>query len=338
MTLSLHDYDSHSSELFSQAYQTIHHLIPKAEIHHVGSTSIPGMGGKGMIDILIAIPDWSKKAALGQKLIDLGFTHVHKEINHRIFMSRVGETVKNDVHIHLTYIGSEEYQNILSFRNYLRSHPDEANRYADLKHLWLKQASGNRKIYTNSKNNYIASVLAKSSQPQILIEIKDNDFDPSFIAPPQSAYSTRHASRGILIHHGKLALLHVAADHYHKLPGGGMENNETPQEAFKREILEETGCDCQIDDESLNLVTHEWRGKWQLFQISHVFTAHVIGEPRKLTLTESEISRGFSLKWVPFAKIDSLLDQDSTTEYESQFITRRDRAIINHFRSLLTDK
>jgi len=162
MTISLHNYDTQAIELFTEAKEVLQQTLPDAEIHHVGSTAIPGMGGKGMIDILIAIPDWTKKAEAGEKLVNLGFSHVHKEIDSRIFMSRVGDTVKNDVHLHLTYIGSSAYTSFLSFRDYLRAHPEEAAEYMKQKIQWLKSASGHRQFYTASKNDYIASVLAKA--------------------------------------------------------------------------------------------------------------------------------------------------------------------------------
>ena len=167
MTISLHDYDQESVDLFNQAKEVLQKTLSDAEIHHVGSTSIPGMGGKGMIDILIAIPDWKTKAQDGQKLVELGFTHVHPEENGRIFMSRVGDTVKNDVHIHFTYIDSPDYVNMLAFRDYLRTHPEEAAEYMKQKHQWLRSASGHRQFYTASKNTYIASVLAKADPTRV---------------------------------------------------------------------------------------------------------------------------------------------------------------------------
>ena len=167
MTISLQDYDATSPQLFEEARGVLQNLLPDAEIHHVGSTGVPGMGGKGMIDILVAIPDWTKKAGAGEKLVKLGFAHVHKEINCRIFMSRVGETVRNDVHIHLTYIGSPDYTSFLAFRDYLRAHPDEAVEYMKQKIQWLRSASGHRQFYTSAKNSYIASVLAKADNTRV---------------------------------------------------------------------------------------------------------------------------------------------------------------------------
>ena len=63
-------------------------------------------------------------------------------------------------YIHLTYVGSSEYTDMLAFRDYLRSHSDEAENYQKQKHQWLKSASGHRQFYTASKNDYIARILS----------------------------------------------------------------------------------------------------------------------------------------------------------------------------------
>lgn len=336
MSLTLHNPDPNVAELFTEASDAIHSMIPEAEIHHVGSTSVKELGGKGIIDIMVAIPNWQHKDEAVQKFKDIGYEHIHKEVNSRIFLSRVGETVKNDVHIHLTYIGSSEYDSLLAFRNYLRNHPEEAQKYARLKREWLSSARGERKIYTNSKNAYIASVLDKAKEDEVIIEIKDQDWNPDYVTPKDNEFLTRKAARGILIDNGKIALLHVSKLNYHKLPGGGLENDETPVEAFKREILEETGCVCTIDDENSRLVTLEWRGKWKLFQISYVFSARVVGTQKNLRLTQEETNHGFKLEWVPFDQIAQVLKQDAPSDYESKFIMRRDAAIINHFKDILS--
>lgn len=331
MSITLHDSDPSAAELFTEASDKIHSILPSAEIHHVGSTSVPDLGGKGIIDILVAIPNWQDKDQAVNSFKELGFEHVHKEVNNRIFLSRVGDTKKNDVHIHLTYIGSSEYESLLTFRNYLRNNKEEAKRYAQLKRDWLKHASGDRKVYTSSKNSYIEEVLSRAKSPEIIIEIKDTDFNKSFKPLKETEYETRRAARGILIYENKIALLHVSKLNYHKLPGGGFENNEQAKDAFIREVLEETGCNCEIDNENESLVTLEWRGEWKLFQISYIFSAHVIGKPKDLNLTDEEIENGFHLEWVPLGKINDVMNDDVASDYESNFIIRRDRAILKHY-------
>ena len=162
MLAKLYTYDSTAPKLFAAAKEKIKKVLPNAEIEHVGSTAIPGLGGKGMIDILVAISDWEEKTAALKTLGSLGFTHVNPERDGYIFLSRIGETEKNDVHLHLTSVGSAEYHNLLDFRNYLLGHPEEVGRYAALKETWLKDANGDRKLYGHFKNDYITNLLNQS--------------------------------------------------------------------------------------------------------------------------------------------------------------------------------
>ena len=144
---------------FLSVKPTLADILPQAEIHHIGSTAVPGLGGKGIIDILVAIPDWSEKLSAVEKIKSLGYLHIHPEERERIFMSRVGDTKAGDVHIHLTHIGSSQYQTLLSFRDYLLSHPDKVEEYGDGKVAWLKQAEGDRKIYGRLKSQWIEEQL-----------------------------------------------------------------------------------------------------------------------------------------------------------------------------------
>lgn len=172
----------------------------------------------------------------------------------------------------------------------------------------------------------------------IIAEIKDQDFKPDYISPEDIQYSVRKAARGILVQNGKIALLFVTKENYHKLPGGGIEGNETNEEAFIREIREETGCECEIGKVGdSNSAVLEWRDGFKLFQISYTFFAQVVGEPKATHMTEEEISEDFMLKWVPFSEIDEVINNDNPFDYEGKFIQIRDRAIINHYRQMLNE-
>src|SRR3989344_6635632 len=105
----------------------------------------------------------------------------------------------------------------------------------------------------------------------IITEISDKDFDVNFVPPTNiSDYHVRKASRGILINKGKVALLYVSKENYHKLPGGGFEASESNEDAFRREVKEETGCDCKIvDEKGQNSVVIETRNQFKLVQISY---------------------------------------------------------------------
>ncbi|MBI4157631.1 NUDIX domain-containing protein [Candidatus Woesebacteria bacterium] len=169
---------------------------------------------------------------------------------------------------------------------------------------------------------------------RILIrEIKDTDFDSECQMGNMEDYKVRRASRGVLIHEGKIALLNVTKHNFHKLPGGGIDGNETVQEAFKRELLEEAGCNCEILDEGGIII--EWRDQFKILQINYVFLAKVVGDPKESKLMEDEIEDGFILEWVLPGKIEGVLKKDNPANYEGQFITTRDKAIIEFYKDYL---
>lgn len=151
-----------------------------------------------------------------------------------------------------------------------------------------------------------------------------------------SKYSIRKASRGVLRWKNKIALLNVSKFNYHKLPGGGIDNSETNEKAFQREVLEETGCHCIIEDYSG--VTIEYRDKFNLVQISYVFFANVIGKPGKVNFEQGEKDEGFILEWVPLEKVEEVLKTDNPTNYEGEFIHKRDSAIVNFYKARLFKK
>lgn len=171
----------------------------------------------------------------------------------------------------------------------------------------------------------------------VIAEIGDVDFDPNFLPPKDiKDYHVRKASRGILINDGKLAVLFVSKENYHKLPGGGIESGETNKDAFIREIKEETGCECKVvDEDDQNSVVLETRDKFKLFQISYIFFSEIVGEPKELKLEQDEIDAGFELQWIPFDQVVKTLENDKPMDYEGNFIRLRDLAIIDFYKDKL---
>lgn len=171
----------------------------------------------------------------------------------------------------------------------------------------------------------------------LIAEIGDKDFDSSFIPPKNlDDYHVRKASRGVLINNGKIALLYVSKENYHKLPGGGLEKGESNEDAFKREVKEETGCDCEIvGDKEQNSILIETRDEFKLLQMSYIFFSKIVGKPKELHLEQSEIDEGFGLRWIPIHKAIETLQNDKPKNYEGKFIQARDIAILNFYKDSL---
>lgn len=171
---------------------------------------------------------------------------------------------------------------------------------------------------------------------EIIFKITDKDFG---IEPlDMSNFKLRIAARGIVIREdGKIALQNKSNKNEYKLVGGGMEENEIPQKAFQREVLEEAGCEIEIIQ--LLGTTEEYKSKQNLKQISHIFVARVIKDTHHLNLTEKEKDEGAKLLWVEPTEAlklitdcyDKLLPSDYDDVYDTRFVVLRDRKILEYY-------
>jgi len=111
------------------------------------------------------LDSWKREGEIVEKLRRIGFRHIHPRERGHIFLSRIGPTKYGDTHLHVVKKGSKRYRQTLAFRDYLRKHRGEVERYFELKLLWLKQAEGNRSLYTAAKESYIKQVLRRTQTP-----------------------------------------------------------------------------------------------------------------------------------------------------------------------------
>jgi GrpB-like predicted nucleotidyltransferase (UPF0157 family) len=160
--IKFHPYSEEFKEIFEKEKSRIKELLPEDEVHHIGSTAITGVGGKGIIDILVALQDRRKKQKAIEKLKKLGFLHIHPEENGRIFLSRIGETEYKDTHIHLVKKGNKDYLEKLLFRDFLKRNKKEAKKYHELKKNLVKEVKGDREIYGKLKKSYIENIIRQA--------------------------------------------------------------------------------------------------------------------------------------------------------------------------------
>ncbi len=153
--LGLFPYDKKFTQMFRRERKKILEVLKDCEIHHVGSTAVPGLGGKGMIDILVVLDDWKKEENFIKKLKSLGFTHIHPKEKGRIFLSKIGPTQFENTHLHLVKKGNRAYQDFLTFRDYLKNDRKAAQEYFELKLKWKKEGKGSRKKYRKMKEGYL---------------------------------------------------------------------------------------------------------------------------------------------------------------------------------------
>lgn len=148
----------------------------------------------------------------------------------------------------------------------------------------------------------------------------------------------RLGARGIVVREdGKIAVFNKSNKNEYKLPGGGLEGEEEPEKAFKREVLEETGCKIEITNKLG--ITEEYKSLDNFKQISYVFVGKVLEDTEKLNLTEKEKDEGAKLLWetperalnLITESYDKLIASKYESVYHTRFIVLRDRKILEKY-------
>ncbi len=151
-------------------------------------------------------------------------------------------------------------------------------------------------------------------------------------ATTDTSWNTRIAARAVILDsEGKIALMYVAEYDIYKLPGGGIDENESLDEALNREIKEETGCDIEVD--SLIGMVIEKRDQWKLFQVSHCFKTKLKSKGEQ-NLTKEEKETGFSLYWAnDLDEAIKLVKSGKSDRYDDIYIKNRDSSILEELKS-----
>ena len=133
-------------------------------IEHFGSTAVPGLAAKPIIDLLVGVRSLAeaKQVAVSQ-LERLGYAYwfENPDPQRMFFVKGLPPNGPRTHHIHMVESNSVLWERLL-FRDYLRTHSDEAARYAQLKHHLAQRFSHDREVYTTSKAEYIESVMQKA--------------------------------------------------------------------------------------------------------------------------------------------------------------------------------
>jgi len=127
------------------------------DIQHVGSTSIPGIPAKPILDIGIAVANYEEAVICVAPIVALGYTYKGENgIPRRHYFNK---GIPRTHHIHINEINSPAWENQVLFRDYLIQHPEAAQEYADLKLNLAELHPTYRAAYHAGKDPYIESVL-----------------------------------------------------------------------------------------------------------------------------------------------------------------------------------
>jgi GrpB-like predicted nucleotidyltransferase (UPF0157 family) len=130
-------------------------------IDHVGSTAVPGLAAKPVIDIQISVPDVESEAAYKAPIESQGFALRWVEPGHRYFRPPPGSP--REYQVHVCTVGSEWERVHLLFRDYLRAHDEIAAEYEALKRDLAARHTLERVTYNDAKAPFIDSTVARAT-------------------------------------------------------------------------------------------------------------------------------------------------------------------------------
>ncbi len=169
----------------------------------------------------------------------------------------------------------------------------------------------------------------------LIAKITDSDFfggEPKYIED-----DARYNVRGVLTDgNGKIAMMKIEDSDYYKLPGGSIEISERPNQAFLREISEQTGYESEITG-YLGWI-EEHKNKRKFCMVSHCYAAKITSEDNnKEALASSEERLGFRLEWIDYNEAIEKLKTlaEGCKEYQMSFVLKREFLILQTAKALV---
>lgn len=131
-------------------------------IHHVGSTAVPGLEAKPIIDILVGVRDLETSRECFGPLSALGYQYA-PYLPEEMHWFCKPDPAHRTHHLHLVPAQSKRYRDELAFRDLLSEDQDLAEEYAALKCQLAAAHSDDREAYTDGKSSFIATALSRGS-------------------------------------------------------------------------------------------------------------------------------------------------------------------------------
>jgi len=169
LPLEISEYDPRWPELFRAERDRILAAIGKYvhAIEHIGSTAIPGIAAKPLIDILVGVKQLDVYRECVKPLADLGYQYVpdaERVMPDNRYFNKGPDDARTH-HLHMVLYDGEFWREKLLFRDYLRSHEEVARRYEALKRD-LAQRFDDGAPYARAKGPFVKAVLKEAEAAQ----------------------------------------------------------------------------------------------------------------------------------------------------------------------------
>jgi GrpB-like predicted nucleotidyltransferase (UPF0157 family) len=142
-------------------------------VEHIGSTAIPGLSAKPIIDIMVGVKDLATADACIIPLEKISYEYVktlEKEFPRRRYLHKGPNLPNKHFHVHVVEVKSDFWNKQLFFRDYLRKNPKTLAAYQRLKENLAKRFKDDVFKYCKAKSNFILEVLTMRTQPNTTID------------------------------------------------------------------------------------------------------------------------------------------------------------------------
>lgn len=165
-TITLLEYDSDWPKLFDREAKRIQSALGDTamQLEHVGSTSVPGLCAKPIIDILLVVADAGEESSYLPDLEAAGYTLRIREpewFEHRLFKGP-----DTDINLHVFSEGASEVDRMLCFRDWLRTNRSDRDNYAEAKRTLAKRTWRHVQHYADAKNSIVQEIMDRANADQ----------------------------------------------------------------------------------------------------------------------------------------------------------------------------
>jgi GrpB-like predicted nucleotidyltransferase (UPF0157 family) len=159
LELDLHSYDERWAEIYLVHRSRIRDSLAASdvEIEHIGSTSVPGLAAKPIIDIVVAVDDITAEEDYLNPLLAAGYELRVREPGHRLV-----RTPARDVHVHLYEQNDPAVDEYLLLRDHLRSDADDRGLYESTKRTLLNKQWDDTNDYADAKTDVILAIKTRA--------------------------------------------------------------------------------------------------------------------------------------------------------------------------------
>lgn len=159
VTITVVDYDVRWPALFEELAGRIRGALGTVAlgVEHIGSTSVPGLAAKPIIDILLTVADVQDEDRYVPGLVDAGLELRVREPGHRML-----RTPQRTAHVHVYEPDAPQAQAYRDLRDRLRGHPEDRALYARTKQALARQHWADMNEYADAKSDVIAEILSRA--------------------------------------------------------------------------------------------------------------------------------------------------------------------------------